>query len=556
MAKSVLDIVIRTIKEGGADKETISGLVTLKKSIMDAAAVGGMLVTAGYAIEKAFSATVVKMVDYADKVRTVQNATGATAEDSSKLIQILDDQKISYEQLEKAIAKNSKAYDFSIEGIARMSDEYLALGNAQQQADFMQKRFGKSWIDFVPIMQQGSAAIRDSADAVSEKLILDQRGVDAAREYEIAIDNLNDSWDGFAITAGSKALPAVNTFVDGLNVFVRSVEIAAEKGGMLRFAFWNIWKASDEAAAEVAAGKQGMNEHAAATEDDSAALAENAARLKEVSAAHQSMLGLIVNVANENKNFADKQADLTLKMQENRAEAESLYPYQLEQLGALDQKYADMEATYAANAAAHNAAMGKIQYDLLVTKLSVDGITDAEFAMIQQAGLMFGVFDTASVTAAQSMNAVAQAVTDGKLRVQDVQAALDMLAGGTYQIDVILNTLQNIAQGKQAMSGGGSMMAAPSYNAARGYAEGGIATGPATGHWELLHGTEAVIPLQNGSVPVQMQGGQSSGGGNSNINVQLTISSPVTILDQQTVQTTLMPFIINGVREARARGAL
>jgi hypothetical protein len=37
-----------------------------------------------------------------------------------------------------------------------------------------------------------------------------------------------------------------------------------------------------------------------------------------------------------------------------------------------------------------------------------------------------------------------------------------------------------------------------------GYAEGGISTGPLSGHLEMLHGTEAVIPLKTGGIPVQI----------------------------------------------------
>jgi len=45
-----------------------------------------------------------------------------------------------------------------------------------------------------------------------------------------------------------------------------------------------------------------------------------------------------------------------------------------------------------------------------------------------------------------------------------------------------------------------------------GYQSGGISTGPESGHMELLHGTEAIIPLEHGSVPVQLMG--ISGGSN------------------------------------------
>lgn len=66
MSKSVLDIVIKLSKQGGADKETVTGLVQVKKAMTDAVAVAGTLVAAGYAIKKGFDATVGTMVAYAD----------------------------------------------------------------------------------------------------------------------------------------------------------------------------------------------------------------------------------------------------------------------------------------------------------------------------------------------------------------------------------------------------------------------------------------------------------------------------------------------------------
>jgi murein DD-endopeptidase MepM/ murein hydrolase activator NlpD len=39
------------------------------------------------------------------------------------------------------------------------------------------------------------------------------------------------------------------------------------------------------------------------------------------------------------------------------------------------------------------------------------------------------------------------------------------------------------------------------------YADGGIAAGPSSGHLAMLHGTEAVIPLAGGGIPVKLSGG-------------------------------------------------
>ena len=55
-----------------------------------------------------------------------------------------------------------------------------------------------------------------------------------------------------------------------------------------------------------------------------------------------------------------------------------------------------------------------------------------------------------------------------------------------------------------------------------GYATGGIADGPNSGHLAMLHGREAVVPLPNGnSIPVQMTGN----GGMQNNNVTVNVST-------------------------------
>lgn len=204
--RSLLDIIIKIKKEGGADKETIASLYKLKAAFVDAAAVAGTLVAAGFAIKKVFDATVGTMVAYADQVRAIQQSTGMSAEESSKLIQVLDDMKVSYESLQKVIQKNGDEFDYSVEGLAAMSDQYNNLSSAQERAEFMQKRFGKSWVEFVETMEQGGDKIRAAGDDINAGLILDQESIDSAREYQVQIDNLTDSWEALKVSAGANAL--------------------------------------------------------------------------------------------------------------------------------------------------------------------------------------------------------------------------------------------------------------------------------------------------------------------------------------------------------------
>ena len=56
---------------------------------------------------------------------------------------------------------------------------------------------------------------------------------------------------------------------------------------------------------------------------------------------------------------------------------------------------------------------------------------------------------------------------------------------------------------------------------ARSMSLGGIARGPQAGYPAVLHGTEAVIPMPSGSIPVEMKGGA---GGVNNISVNVNMA--------------------------------
>lgn len=90
-------------------------------------------------------------------------------------------------------------------------------------------------------------------------------------------------------------------------------------------------------------------------------------------------------------------------------------------------------------------------------------------------------------------------------------------------------------------SGSGSQLA---------FAGGGVASGPRSGYPVTLHGTEAVIPLENGDVPIKLKG---AGGGGDNINVYITYAPTVSFADANELRERMMPIIIEGVRASKGR---
>lgn len=155
-----------------------------------------------------YQATVTKLVQYADTVRTLKDITGETSEEMSRVVQLTDDYKISAENLtmvQKTLAQQGKS--LSIETLAKMSDEYLKLNTGTERQLYLTKNLGREGDEYAGILSQGGEAIRDQSSAISEHLILSEDQLKKARELEIAQDNLNDSWDAATIAIGTKLIP-------------------------------------------------------------------------------------------------------------------------------------------------------------------------------------------------------------------------------------------------------------------------------------------------------------------------------------------------------------
>jgi hypothetical protein len=563
MAKSILDIVIQIAKKGNADKDTVSGLVNIKKNVQAAAGAAALLTGAfagAFAFLNKASAEAESTARTHAKLTAVLNSTGnAVGYEKSEL----DAMAVNMERLSgvhRDLITNSQAvmltftkigHDIFPQAQQAAMDMAAVLGGDLQQSTIQVSKALNDFSGYTALKRAGVSFTEEQIKQIEgfkktndlasyQKLILKELAsefggtAEAMNKMGGETNRLKNAWTNFLGAFGQKMNDS------WFNDFKRGLSFSIERVTDWISGSQDMQDAADGSSVAIATATEALQQNAEAAQADEEAI-------KAASEAHKSMLGLIGSIANENKNYADKQAELTQKMQENRAEAEQLYPWQSKQLDELNQKYADMEQTYQQNAEAHTAAMNKIQYDLLVTKLSADGLTDSEYQIIQQAGLMFGVFDEQSVQQAQNMNMLADAVNNGTLNVQDLGAAINNLPA-QKDINIVLNAMSVLSQ----QGGSGQIMAQAQHNLnpnnpRTGYADGGIATGPTSGHLELLHGTEAVIPLKNGSVPVQM-----SGGGGVNLNV--IINAAMNIVDEQKIRALILPHVTQAFRDMKARG--
>lgn len=150
-------------------------------------------------------------VEYAQQVRDMARITGMTAEATSTLVQAADDAEVSVGSLERAMRMAiRKGFEPTLENLAALSDEYNALTDPMEKNRLLMSKFGRSAFEMAKFMEQGSAAIKESAmQAQAFGLILSEDQVKAAREYEKAIDNLGDAFNGLKYMIGNAVIPVL-----------------------------------------------------------------------------------------------------------------------------------------------------------------------------------------------------------------------------------------------------------------------------------------------------------------------------------------------------------
>lgn len=155
----------------------------------------------------------------------------------------------------------------------------------------------------------------------------------------------------------------------------------------------------------------------------------------------KSLLDLTISLSGETAKFNEQQEGVRAKQAEIKTEIDNLiasgWSPLSEKVSGLQTKYDDLGLAYDNNAIKHKAAMDKILFDLFMQKISVDGVTDAEYEMALQIGMNTGVIDAASAEQALAFDQVTNAVLDGKIAVEDTQRVLDLMARG-YTISVAI----------------------------------------------------------------------------------------------------------------------
>lgn len=211
----------------------------------------GAVVALGRAVQNA----VKDYMSYADTVRELTRVNGASAEETSRVIQFTDDLGLSLEELNTASTMAARqGITLTTDSLARMSGEFLKLQTPAEKNAYALENFGRSGLNMIKVLEAGPDKIRELSGAVEENLILTDKQVLSARNLEIQMDTLKDTWTGMTTHLTTGLIPKLVAFLGLMN---RGIEIA----DLLNGRYPKLTKVLEEHSKEVALTSHSYEEY-------------------------------------------------------------------------------------------------------------------------------------------------------------------------------------------------------------------------------------------------------------------------------------------------------
>lgn len=156
-------------------------------------------------------------IEYSNQIQDISRLTGESAEDMSRLVQVGDDVRLTYDQMKTSMQIASRqGIDVSIDGIKRLSAEYLDLEPGLERTQFLLKTFGRSGAEMGRLLEMGADGIDKATAAVQAGLVMDEKAIAKAEKLRLAKDALSDSATALGNQLAGALVPALAWVVDGL----------------------------------------------------------------------------------------------------------------------------------------------------------------------------------------------------------------------------------------------------------------------------------------------------------------------------------------------------
>ena len=204
---------------------------------------GAYSVAAVAGLTAAAVASIREFTTLADKVRDFSRFAGVSAETSSRLVAVFDDLEVSQEaantaffrlnrgissgttNLEQYGAQVVRSKDGNLDiyrTLLSVADAYQSTSDSGRRAELVQEAFGRGGAALIPILEQGRDRIKELYGNVPDRQILNDAEVLRARQFELAMDDLNDSMMELKVAAGNELVPTLTTLATAMAGVIRA----------------------------------------------------------------------------------------------------------------------------------------------------------------------------------------------------------------------------------------------------------------------------------------------------------------------------------------------
>jgi len=350
-------------------------------------------------------------VAYATQIDNMSRLLGISTEDTSRLVQASDDLFISQEKLQAALqAATRQGIDVSIEGLKKLSEQYLALPPGVARSEFVLKTFGRSGAEMGKLMEQGAAGIEAATAAIADNLIITKNSMGEIMNYKRSVDNLTDSWTGFKMEVGQAVIPQLDHLLRQLTSGKDAVELYQDQIYELNIQIQNLEKygrqgglSQAELEAQVAALNaeiERLNQEMYGTQDAAAAAEQSLLDLSNAGATYYSQFKTI---AQEEQRYKENMGEINTKIGELITEKQRLiaegYGPESAAIKEVSAKLQEQQGIAGATAAAHEDATNRIVLGFIEQGLAAGGLTDLEAGFLIDLGIKWGIYGEEMKTA-------------------------------------------------------------------------------------------------------------------------------------------------------------
>lgn len=491
MANSI-EIIIKAVDQasGVINKITTANTSSAKSML---AMVGGYAAigAAAYKAEQYIEDSIESTVAYGKTVRDMMRITGDSAEETSKLIQVTDDLMITQEELATAMrGAVMKGVDTSIAGMASLSEQYLKLNVGLERSQFLTENFGRSGLKMGLLMEQGAQGIYSMADAIDESLIMTDEAIQEARNYEIAVDELNDTFQGFKYTLGKELIP----------VAIELTEVLT-----------NLFSEMDDDAPDGYARMMGTA--ATISEEAEATIRRELADSNEAWDEHRLMVSNSVNQMSDDVTLASEEMGRA-----HEKEAQDIITATQKIIAANEEERRQMLLNIATQ-----GLDAQSKYEVLYAMGEIDAATYSLLTSLSEQREAFERGEISAMDLAIAVGNYEQSLDDLDGKVAHTKILLEIQTSGREDM---INLMRGNGYAK-----GGSFVVPPGY--------------PNDSYGIGLTSGERVVVTPPGEK--SYEGASSSGG----VTVVLNYSPVVSMADRYEAETKLLPYIESALRKIR-----